>query len=40
MGDAYEGDLLGDDPVGVRDRSSHAAHEAFAAPGALERSVP
>ncbi|NGO77293.1 TIGR03086 family protein [Streptomyces sp. YC504] len=39
VGDAYDGDVLGDDPVGVWDRTSRAAHEAFAAPGALERTV-
>ncbi|SDJ53550.1 TIGR03086 family metal-binding protein [Streptomyces indicus] len=39
VGDAYDGDVLGDDPVGTWDRSARAAHEAFAAPGALERTV-
>ncbi|WP_405422201.1 TIGR03086 family metal-binding protein [Streptomyces erythrochromogenes] len=39
MGDAFSGDVLGDDPVGAWDRASGAAHAAFAASGALERTV-
>ncbi|MBT2487313.1 TIGR03086 family protein [Streptomyces sp. ISL-96] len=34
-----EGDVLGDDPVAVWDRAAADAREAFAAPGALERTV-
>ncbi|MFG2876553.1 TIGR03086 family metal-binding protein [Streptomyces sp. NPDC048337] len=39
MGDAFSGDVLGDDPVAAWDKASAAAHAAFAAPGALERTV-
>jgi uncharacterized protein (TIGR03086 family) len=39
VGDRYEGDLLGDDPVGAWDRSIAAALDAFDQPGALEREV-
>ncbi|GGX16158.1 TIGR03086 family metal-binding protein [Streptomyces chryseus] len=34
-----EGDVLGDDPVAAWDRAATAAREAFAAPGALDRTV-
>ncbi|MCQ4040631.1 TIGR03086 family metal-binding protein [Streptantibioticus rubrisoli] len=39
VGDAYDGDQLGDDPVGAWDRASAASYEAFRIPGALERTV-
>ncbi|MBT2481083.1 TIGR03086 family metal-binding protein [Streptomyces sp. ISL-94] len=39
MGDAFSGDVLGEDPIGAWDKASAAAHAAFAAPGALERTV-
>ncbi|MFJ7778929.1 TIGR03086 family metal-binding protein [Streptomyces yangpuensis] len=39
VGDAFSGDVLGDDPVAAWDRASGAAHAAFAASGALERTV-
>lgn len=39
VGDAFDGDVLGDDPVTVWDRAAAEAREAFAAPGALERTV-
>lgn len=39
IGDAFSGDVLGTDPVAAWDRASAAAHAAFAAPGALERTV-
>ncbi|WP_374776644.1 TIGR03086 family metal-binding protein [Streptomyces sp. NBC_01310] len=39
VGDAFSGDVLGDDPVAAWDRASAAAHAAFAAPGALDRTV-
>ncbi|MFF1558315.1 TIGR03086 family metal-binding protein [Streptomyces sp. NPDC058279] len=39
VGDALSGDLLGDDPVVAWDRASVAAHSAFAAPGALDKTV-
>lgn len=39
LGDAFSGDLLGDDPVAAWDGASAAAHAAFAASGALERTV-
>ncbi len=39
LGDAFSGDVLGDDPVAAWDRASVAAHAAFAASGALERTV-
>jgi uncharacterized protein (TIGR03086 family) len=38
-GDAYDGDQLGDDPVGVWDRSAEEARAAFSEPGALDRTV-
>ncbi|WP_327412583.1 TIGR03086 family metal-binding protein [Streptomyces sp. NBC_01233] len=39
LGDAFSGDVLGDDPVAAWDRASAAAHAAFAASGALDRTV-
>ncbi|MDK0523238.1 TIGR03086 family metal-binding protein [Streptomyces sp. ML-6] len=39
VGDAFDGDVLGDDPVAAWDRAAAGAREAFAAPGALERTV-
>ncbi|MFI5618973.1 TIGR03086 family metal-binding protein [Streptomyces sp. NPDC051567] len=39
LGDAFSGDVLGEDPAGAWDRASAAAHTALAAPGALERTV-
>ncbi|MFD9406863.1 TIGR03086 family metal-binding protein [Streptomyces sp. NPDC059989] len=39
VGDAFSGDVLGEDPVAAWDKASAAAHAAFAAPGALERTV-
>ncbi|MFD3549725.1 TIGR03086 family metal-binding protein [Streptomyces sp. NPDC058655] len=39
VGDELSGDLLGDDPVAAWDRASAAARAAFAAPGALDRTV-
>lgn len=39
MGDAFSGDVLGEDPLAAWDRASAAAHDAFAEPGALERTV-
>ncbi|WP_030855781.1 TIGR03086 family metal-binding protein [Streptomyces sp. NRRL F-4474] len=39
LGDAFSGDVLGDDPVAAWDRASDAARAAFAASGALERTV-
>ncbi|MGW1733448.1 TIGR03086 family metal-binding protein [Streptomyces sp. NBC_00121] len=39
VGDAFDGDVLGDDPVTVWDRAAAEAREAFAAPGALKRTV-
>lgn len=39
VGDAFSGDVLGADPVEVWDRASAAAHAAFEAPGALDRTV-
>ncbi|OEJ34454.1 TIGR03086 family metal-binding protein [Streptomyces subrutilus] len=39
MGDAFSGDVLGADPVAAWDRASAAAQAAFAAPGALDRTV-
>ncbi|KUL37238.1 hypothetical protein ADL22_22410 [Streptomyces sp. NRRL F-4489] len=35
----FDGDQLGEDPVGAWDRAAAAAHAAFAGPGALRRSV-
>ncbi|MFG2981584.1 TIGR03086 family metal-binding protein [Streptomyces sp. NPDC048258] len=39
MGDAFSGDVLGDDPVAAWDRAASAAQDAFAEPGALDRTV-
>lgn len=39
VGDAFDGDVLGDDPVAVWDRAADGARRAFEAPGALERTV-
>lgn len=39
VGDRYEGDLLGDDPVAVWERTSREAREAFLRPGAVEGTV-
>src|SRR5205807_5787926 len=39
VGQAYDGDHLGDDPFAAWDRASAAARAAFATPGALNRTV-
>ncbi|MFE9257013.1 TIGR03086 family metal-binding protein [Streptomyces sp. NPDC006879] len=39
VGDAFDGDVLGADPVGLWNRAATAAQDAFGGPGALERSV-
>lgn len=39
IGDRFDGDQLGADPVGTWDRAAAEAHQAFAAPGALDRTV-
>lgn len=39
VGDRYEGDQLGDDPVGAWERAAAAALDAVAAPGALDGEV-
>lgn len=39
VGDRFDGDQLGDDPVAAWAAAAAAAREAFAAPGALGRSV-
>ncbi|MFN2477638.1 MAG: TIGR03086 family metal-binding protein [Pseudonocardiaceae bacterium] len=39
IGDRFDGDQLGDDPVAAWASAAVAAREAFAAPGALRRSV-
>jgi uncharacterized protein (TIGR03086 family) len=39
IGDQFEGDHLGDNPVGAWDRACAGARDAFAAPGALDRPV-
>ncbi|WAL63361.1 TIGR03086 family metal-binding protein [Amycolatopsis cynarae] len=39
VGDRYDGDVLGDDPVAVWERASSAARAAWTAPGALEKRV-
>ncbi|MER7830454.1 TIGR03086 family metal-binding protein [Streptomyces sp. NPDC095602] len=39
VGDAYDGDVLGDDPVAAWDRAAAGAREAFAEDGALDRTV-
>ncbi|MFF2196934.1 TIGR03086 family metal-binding protein [Streptomyces sp. NPDC058157] len=39
VGDELSGDLLGEDPVGAWERAAAVARAAFAAPGALDRTV-
>ena len=39
VGDRYDGDVLGDDPLETYDRSSAEAASAFRAPGAMEAPV-
>ncbi|MFJ4675110.1 MULTISPECIES: TIGR03086 family metal-binding protein [unclassified Kitasatospora] len=39
VGDRFDGDVLGDDPVAAWTAAADAARAAFAAPGALERTV-
>ncbi|MFE3583220.1 TIGR03086 family metal-binding protein [Streptomyces vinaceus] len=39
IGDAFAGDVLGEDPAGAWERASSAAHAAFTVPGALDRTV-
>lgn len=39
VGDRFDGDLLGSDPVTAWDAAGGASQAAFAAPGALERTV-
>ncbi|MCX5193464.1 TIGR03086 family metal-binding protein [Streptomyces sp. NBC_00249] len=39
VGDELSGDLLGEDPAAAWERAAAAAREAFAAPGALDRTV-
>lgn len=39
VGDQFEGDLLGDDPVAAYDDAMRGSTAAFAEPGALERTV-
>jgi uncharacterized protein (TIGR03086 family) len=39
VGDAYDGDVLGDDPPAAWERAARGSREAFAAPGALEGTV-
>lgn len=39
LGDSLDGDVLGDDPAAAWDAAATAAREAFAAPGALKRTV-
>jgi uncharacterized protein (TIGR03086 family) len=39
VGDTFDGDMLGSDPAASWDTAAHAAHEAFAAPSALHRTV-
>ncbi|WP_369250245.1 TIGR03086 family metal-binding protein [Streptomyces sp. R41] len=39
VGDVFDGDVLGTDPVAAWDTSAHASCAAFAAPGALDRTV-
>ncbi|MFI6690935.1 TIGR03086 family metal-binding protein [Streptomyces sp. NPDC050433] len=40
VGDAFDGDVLGDDPVAAWDRAAAASRAAFAGRGALQRPVP
>ena len=39
VGDKYDGDVLGDDPLATYERSAGEADAAFSAPGAMEASV-
>jgi uncharacterized protein (TIGR03086 family) len=39
VGDAYDGDMLGDDPLAAYDASATSAADAFNAPGAMAASV-
>jgi uncharacterized protein (TIGR03086 family) len=39
VGDKYDGDVLGDDPLATYDQSAREAGAAFNAPGAMEASV-
>ncbi|WP_175410966.1 TIGR03086 family metal-binding protein [Streptomyces sp. TRM64462] len=39
VGDAYDGDVLGDDPVATWDRAMAGARDAFREKGALDRTV-
>ncbi|MER7461347.1 TIGR03086 family metal-binding protein [Streptomyces sp. NPDC097981] len=39
IGDAFSGDVLGDDPAGAWEQAAADAHAAFTAPGALDRTV-
>jgi uncharacterized protein (TIGR03086 family) len=39
VGDSFDGDMLGPDPVASWDTASAAAREAFGEPGALDRTV-
>jgi uncharacterized protein (TIGR03086 family) len=39
VGDRYDGDVLGDEPVGAWERAAAEAREAWTAPGVLERRV-
>ena len=39
VGDAFDGDVLGDDPKAAWASASTAAREAFAEPGAMDRTV-
>lgn len=39
VGDRFDGDNLGSDPVGAWETAADAAHAAFAEPGALDRDV-
>ncbi|MDT9682671.1 TIGR03086 family metal-binding protein [Streptomyces sp. TRM76323] len=39
VGDTYDGDVLGDDPVGAWDRAAAGARDAFREEGALDRTV-
>lgn len=40
VGDRFEGDVLGQDPLAAYRASAQAAAEAFATPGALRRAIP
>jgi uncharacterized protein (TIGR03086 family) len=39
VGDQYDGDVLGDDPLAAYDESARAAADAFRSPGAMTRPV-